>query len=192
MAKPLKVAIVCDWLLGIGGAERVVLELHKMYPNAPIYTSQYDPRKIDWFADADVRTGWMQKLPKRLKKFFPVFRALYFSRLDLTEYDLVLSSSGAEAKAVRTRKDALHICYCHSPTHYYWTRYEEYLKNPGFGSFNFLARLGLRVLVGPMKRWDRHAASNPDIMIANSTHIQNMIKRHYKRNSTIVFPPVDV
>lgn len=190
--KPLKVAIVCDWLLGIGGAERVVRELHLMFPEAPIYTSQYNPRRLDWFEDADVRTGWMQKLPKRLKKFFPVFRAFYFGRLDLSEYDLVLSSSGAEAKAVKTRKDALHICYCHSPTHYYWIRYDEYLKNPGFGKFNFLARLGLRLLVGPMKRWDRHAAENPDIMIANSTHIQEMIKKHYKRDSTIVFPPVDV
>ena len=75
-AKPLKVALVCDWLTGIGGAERIVLELHKMYPDAPIYTSQYDPRKINWFAGADVRTGWLQKLPVSLKKFLPVLRAL--------------------------------------------------------------------------------------------------------------------
>src|SRR6478735_9073015 len=115
--KPLKVAIVCDWLLGIGGAERVVRELHNMYPDAPIYTSQYDPRKITWFEDADVRTGWLQKLPKSLKKFLPVLRAFYFSRLDLSEYDLVLSSSGAEAKSVKTGPNTIHICYCHSPTH---------------------------------------------------------------------------
>ena len=189
--KPLKVAIVCDWLLGIGGAERVVRELHNMYPDAPIYTSQYDPKKIDWFADADVRTGWLQKLPKKLKKFLPVLRAFYFSRLDLSDYDLVLSSSGAEAKAVKTGKNTIHICYCHSPTHYYWIRYDEYIKNPGFGAFNFAARIGLRLLVGPLKRWDRNAAKNPDVMIANSTHTQNMIKKHYKRDSTVVFPPVD-
>jgi glycosyltransferase involved in cell wall biosynthesis len=191
MAEPLKVAIVCDWLLGIGGAERVVLELHKMYPDAPIYTSQYNPKKIDWFDDADVRTGWLQKLPKRLKKFLPVLRAYYFSRLDLSDYDLVLSSSGAEAKAVKTGKNTVHICYCHSPTHYYWIRYDEYIKNPGFGAFNILARLGLRLLVGPLKRWDRKAAKSPDIMIANSTHTQNMIKKHYRRDSTVVFPPVE-
>lgn len=189
--KKLKVAIVCDWLLGIGGAERVVLELHKMYPDAPIYTSQYNPKRITWFEDADVRTGWLQKLPKRLKKFLPVLRALYFSRLDLSEYDLVISSSGAEAKAVKTRKDALHICYCHSPTHYYWIRYDEYIQNPGFGKWNFIARLGLRILVGPMRRWDRNAAKSPDIMLANSTHTANMIKKHYRRDSTVVFPPVD-
>jgi glycosyltransferase involved in cell wall biosynthesis len=190
--KPLKVAIVCDWLLGIGGAERVVHELHKMYPDAPIYTSQYNPKRIDWFTDADVRTGWMQKLPKRFKKAFPVLRAIYFSRLDLSDYDLVLSSTGAEAKAVKTGKNTLHISYCHSPTHYYWIRYDEYIKNPGFGKLNFLARIGLRLLVGPMKRWDRRVAQNADIMLANSTHTQAMIKKHYKRDSTVVFPPVDV
>ena len=128
----MKVAIVCDWLTGIGGAERVVLELHRLYPDAPIYTSQYDPSKIDWFADADVRTTWLQKLPTSLKKFLPLLRAWTFSRLDLSEYDLVLSSSGAEAKGVKTGPNTTHICYCHSPTHYYWIRHDEYLENPGF------------------------------------------------------------
>ena len=88
----MKVAIVCDWLTGIGGAERVVLELHKMFPSAPIYTSQYNPNKIDWFKDADVRTGWLQKLPTNLKKFLPVLTAIYFSNLNLDKYDLVISS----------------------------------------------------------------------------------------------------
>src|SRR5882757_1886104 len=127
----IKVAIVCDWLTGIGGAERVVLELHHMFPTAPIYTSQYDPRAIDWFKDADVRTTWLQKLPKVLKKFLPVLRAWSFSRLDLSQYDLVISSSGAEAKGIKTDHQTLHINYCHSPTHYYWTRYDDYLKHPG-------------------------------------------------------------
>src|SRR3989344_4781561 len=110
----MKVAIVCDWLVGIGGAERVVLELHKIFPDAPIYTSQYDPAKIDWFKDANVRTTWLQHLPKALRKFLPVLRAWTFSRLDLSEYDLVISSSGAEAKFVRVKPGAIHISYCHS------------------------------------------------------------------------------
>lgn len=189
----MKVAIVCDWLTGIGGAERVVLELHRLYPEAPIYTSQYDAKKIDWFTDADVRTGWLQKLPKGLKKFLPVLRAWYFSHLDLSEYDLVISSSGAEAKAIKTGPKTIHICYCHSPTHYYWIRYDEYLERPGFPQgFNWLARLGLRLLVAPLKRWDKVAASRPDVMVANSTHTQAMIKKYYHRESSIVFPPVDL
>lgn len=188
-----KVAIVCDWLTGIGGAERVVLELHRLYPEAPIYTSQYDPTKIDWFKDADVRTTSLQRLPKRWKKFLPLLRAWSFSRLDLSEYDLVLSSSGAEAKGVKTGKNTVHICYCHSPTHYYWIRHDEYLDKPGFPrGLNWLARLGLRLLVNPLKRWDRHAAKQPDYFIANSTHTQAMIKRYYRRDSHVIFPPVEI
>jgi glycosyltransferase involved in cell wall biosynthesis len=190
--KKLRVAIVCDWLTGIGGAERVVLELHRMYPDAPIYTSQYDPSRIDWFADADVRTTWLQRLPAGLKKFLPLLRAWAFSRLDLSEYDLILSSSGAEAKGVKTGPNTVHICYCHSPTHYYWIRHDEYMNSPGFPfGFNWLARLSLKFLVGPLKRWDRHAAKQPDFLITNSSHTQAMIKRYYRRDSDIIFPPVD-
>src|SRR3990167_11315618 len=188
----LKVAIVCDWLTGIGGAERVVLELHKMFPDAPIYTSQYDSASAPWFKDADVRTTWLQKLPKGLKKFLPVFRAWSFSRLDLSQYDLVISASGAEAKAVKTGPGTTHICYCFAPTHYYWSRYHEYMKHPGFGKLDWLARLSLRLLVGPLRRWDKKAARRPDYMIGISTHIQAEIKRYYGRNSLLVFPPVDI
>jgi glycosyltransferase involved in cell wall biosynthesis len=188
----VKVAIVCDWLTGIGGAERVVLELHKLYPKAPIYTSQYDPSKIDWFSDADVRTTWLQKLPKSLKKFFPPLRALAFRRLDLSDYDLVISSSGAEAKAVKTGSKTVHISYCHSPSHYYWIRYDDYLKNPGFGRLDWLARLGLKLLVGPMRKLDYQAAQQPNYIITNSAHTQNMIQKYYNRESTVIHPPVDV
>ena len=174
----LKVAIVCDWLTGIGGAERVVLELHKLYPEAPIYTSQYTPSKIDWFDGVDVRTGWLQKLPPQLKKFLPVLRAWYFSHLDLSNYDLVLSASGAEAKGVTTGPNTVHVSYCHSPTHYYWQRYDEYLAHPGLPrGLNWLGRLGLKMLVSPLRRWDKRAAKRPTALIANSTHIQAMIKK---------------
>jgi len=190
--KKLKVAIVCDWLVGIGGAERVVLELHRLYPEAPIYTSQYDKTRINWFDDADVRTTWLQFLPKKLKKFLPLLRAITFSRLDLSDYDLVISSSGAEAKGVHTGKNTLHINYCHSPTHYYWIRKDEYLEKPGFPfGFNWLAKIGLKILMDPLKQWDKRAAKKPDYIIANSTHTQNMILKYYKRQSVVIFPPVD-
>ena len=189
----LKVAIVCDWLTGYGGAERVVLELHRLYPDAPIYTSQYDPKAINWFVEADVRVTKLQRLPKRLKKFLPLARAWVFGRLDLSDYDLVLSSSGAEAKGVKIGPNTIHICYCHSPTHYYWIRPDEYLKRPGFPlGFNWLARLGLRMLMSTLKRWDYQAAKRPNYLIANSTHTQAMIKRYYRRDSTVVFPPVEL
>ncbi len=187
----LKIALVCDWLVGYGGAERVLLELHKMFPEAPIYTSQYDPGAIDWFQDADVRTTWLQKLPKSLRKFLPVFRAWSFSHLNLKDYDLIISSSGAEAKGVKTGPNTLHVNYCHSPTHYYWIRYDEYLSNPGFGSLNWLARLGLKLFVGPLRTWDLKAAKGPGIMIANSNFTKANIKKYYGRDSVVIHPPVD-
>lgn len=193
----MRIAIVCDWLVGTGGAERVVLELHRMFPGAPIYTSQYDSRPSiwhdgDWFADADVRTGWLQKLPKGLRKFMPMLRAWYFSRLNLSTYDLVISSSGAEAKGLKTGPHTIHISYIHSPTHYYWIRYDEYLKNPGFGRLDPLARIGLKLLVGPLRRWDYKAARRPNYLIANSSHTKNMIEKFYGRSSTVIHPPIDI
>jgi glycosyltransferase involved in cell wall biosynthesis len=188
----IKVAIVCDWLVGMGGAERVVLELHKLYPEAPIYTSQYNPKKINWFNDADVRTTWLQHLPFSLRKFLPPLRAWAFSHLNLSDYDLVISSSGAEAKAVKIDLETTHICYCHSVTHYYWIRYEEYLKQPGFGRLNWLARFGLKVLVGPMRRWDRKAAQRPNYLITNSTFSQSQIQKYYGRTAAVIHPPVDI
>jgi glycosyltransferase involved in cell wall biosynthesis len=188
----MKVAIVCDWLTGIGGAERVVLELHRMFPEAPIYTSQYNPKKLTWFEDADVRTTKLQKIPKALKKFLPVLRARAFSKLDLSEYDLVISSSGAEAKYVKVREGATHVTYCHAPTHYYWARFDEYMKNPGFGWLNWLARVGLWTLIRPMRWWDHHAAERPDIFVANSEHTAKEIKKYYGREAVVVHPPVDL
>ncbi|HEY5267738.1 MAG TPA: glycosyltransferase [Candidatus Saccharimonadales bacterium] len=192
MKKDLKVAIVCDWLTGIGGAERVVLELHKLFPSAPIYTSQYDPESIDWFEGADVHTLWLQHLPKSLKKFLPPLRAIAFRRLDLSSYDLVISSSGAEAKAVKTGKNTIHISYCHAPTHYYWMRYNEYLKNPGFGKLDWLARISLKILVGPLRWLDYRAAQKPNYLIANSTFTKSQIKKYYARDSEVIYPPVDI
>jgi glycosyltransferase involved in cell wall biosynthesis len=188
----LKVAIVCDWITGIGGAERVVFELHNIFPEAPIYTSQYNPKDISLFENTIIKTGWMQKIPSSLKKFLPILRAAYFSNLNLDDYDLVISASGAEAKGVKTGKNTIHIDYCHSPTHYYWSRYDDYMKNPGFGKLNPIAKIGLKLFVGPMRRWDKKAALRPDYIIANSSHTKNMIKKYYGRDSKVIYPPVDV
>lgn len=188
----MKVALVCDWLTGVGGAERVLLALHELYPDAPIYTSQYNPAEIDWFKDADVRTTWLQKLPKSLKKFLPMLRALAFRGLDLSEYDLVISSSGAEAKGVKTGPNTIHICYCHSPTQYYWIREKEYLSNPGFPrGFNWLAKIAFRLLNKPLKQLDKQASKRPNFYLTNSNHTKDMIKKYYKRDATVIHPPVD-
>lgn len=187
-----KVALVCDWLTGVGGAEKVILAVHEMYPEAPIYTSQYRPRKIDWFSSADVRTGWLNIFPASLKRFISFLRQWYFSRLDLSEYDIVISITGAEAKAVKTGENTVHISYMHAPTQYYWTLYDQYIDNPGFGFLNPLARLGLKLLVGPLRRADYQAAQRPDVIVANSSYIQDEIKKHYGRGGQIIWPNVDV
>jgi glycosyltransferase involved in cell wall biosynthesis len=117
----------------------------------------------------------------------------WFSHLDLSGYDLVISSSGnGEAFGVRTSEDTTHICYCHSPTHYYWRHYDQYLKKPGFGVFDPLIRLGLRLLVGPLRKWDYRAAQRVDYFIANSTHIQADIQAFYGRESSVIHPPIDI
>lgn len=190
--KPLRVAIVHDWLYG-GGAERVVYELHQMFPDAPIYTS-YCSDEWRQRLDNKVVTGFLQRWPfSRLRKFLPVLRIWWFTHLNFEGYDLVISSSGnGEAKGTRVPKGTVHVCYCHSPTHFYWRHYDHYLKHPGFGIFDPLARLGLRILVGPLRRWDLKASKRPDYFIANSTHIQEDIKKYYDRDSVVIHPPIDV
>lgn len=213
-----KVAIVHDWLVG-GGAELVVLELHRMFPDAPIYTS-YCTDEWRERLDGKVVTGWLQWWPfSKLRKYLAILRIWWFSHLDLSGYDVVISSTGnGEAKGIRVgrskieggrwygrvrklfsrsttyhlpstkEKSPVHICYCHSPTHFYWRHYRQYVKSPGFGPF---ASLGLRLLVKPLQRWDKNAAQRPNVMIANSTHIKHDIKKYYGRDSTVIHPPVD-
>jgi glycosyltransferase involved in cell wall biosynthesis len=187
-----KIAIVHDWLVG-GGAERVVHELHRMFPDAPIYTS-YCTDEWRQRLDGKVVTGFLQRWPfSRLRKYAAVFRIWWFTRLDLSGYDLVISSSGnGEAMGVKTPKGVVHINYCHTPTHYYWRHYDEYMKRPGFGAFDPLVRLGLRLLIGPLRRWDYTAAQRPHYFIANSTHIQSDIKLYYGRDSVVIHPPIDI
>lgn len=191
MKKP-RVAIVHDWLYG-GGAERVVYELHRMYPDAPVYTS-YCSDEWRKKLGGKVVTGYLQHWPfSALRKFLPVLRIWWFTSLDFSNFDVVISSSGnGEAFGVITPKNTLHVNYCHTPTHYYWRKYDEYLHNPGFGFFNPLARLGLRLLVGPLRRWDYKAAQRADVIIANSTHIRADIKKYYNRDAVVIHPPVDV
>jgi len=188
--RPLKVAIVHDWLYG-GGAELVVEQLHKLYPDAPIYTS-FATEEWRKRLDGTVRTGFLQWYPfrKLYKVLFPL-RIWWFTHLKFDDYDLVISSSGHEAKGIKVPQGTIHINYCHAPTHHYWSRVDEYKQQPGFGAFDWLARtLGLRVMVPIMRKWDYKAAQRPDFMIANSRHIQREIQKYYGRESTVIHPPV--
>ncbi|MBR3137773.1 glycosyltransferase [Candidatus Saccharibacteria bacterium] len=201
----MKVALVCDWITNVGGAEKVLLELHHLFPKAPIYTSKYDEKGIDWFKGADIRTGWLQKFPTAMRRILGPLRQIYFSRLDLSEYDLIISVTGAEAKAVKSGKwlhengkknvknpNGIHISYCHIPTQYYWQMYDEYINNPGFGVFNFIVRFFFRLFVVPLRKADLKAAKRPDYFITISDYAKEQIKKYYDREATIIHPPVEI
>ncbi len=200
----MKVALVCDWLTNVGGAEKVLLELHKLYPEAPIYTSKYDPKGIDWFKKADVRTGWLQIFPSKMRRVLGPLRQMYFSRLNLSEYDLIISVTGAEAKAVKSGKwlhekgkkslnpKGIHISYCHVPTQYYWQMYDSYIKNPGFGVLNPFVRFFFRLFVRPLRTADFRAAQRPEYFVTISEYAKDAIKRYYGREAKVIHPPVEI
>ncbi len=191
-----KVAIVCDWLTNMAGAEQVILAFHEAFPEAPIYTSVYVPENVPAFKNADVRTTYLQKLPgplRNLHKFFPMLRVHAFRKLDLSEFDVILSSASAEAKQVRkTRPGQVHVCYCHTPIRYYWSHYENYKADPGFGKLNWLVRLMMPLMVPPLKRADFKAAQDVDYFIGNSTTVKARIEKYYKKPADVIHPPVNV
>ncbi len=160
-----RIAIVHDWLYG-GGAEQVVLALHKLYPEAPIYTSYCSD---EWREKLNnkVVTGYLQSWPfAKLRKFLPLLRQFWFKRLDLSEFDVIISSSGnGEAKFVTTNADQKHICYCHTPTHFYWRKYTQYLKDPGFRP-EWLVKFFLKLLLKPLRKRDYKAAQKVDFFIS--------------------------
>lgn len=190
----MRVAIVHDWLTNSAGAERVVYELHQLFPRAPIYTSVYKKKSLPQFKNADIRTTFLQKIPGNIKfrhQLWAPLRPLAFRRLDLSDYDVVISSSSAEAKQVRVNKKSIHICYCHTPIRYFWVNYNEYKNNPGLGPLNPLAKIVMPLFIRVLKKSDFKAAQRVDYFLANSTEVQGRIKKFYKRKSYVVYPPVD-
>jgi glycosyltransferase involved in cell wall biosynthesis len=188
----LRVALVHHWLTSPGGGEKVLYELHQMYPNAPIYTTTYIPENFPEFAGATVHTTFLNRIPflRRKHQLFPIFFGTPMKTFDMSGYDLVISSCAAEAKYVRTPAQTLHICYCHTPVRYYWTDYEWRLNNLPFGVLNPLARLVFPMVVGLLRRIDYAAAQRVNVFIANSRHIQARIKQYYHRDSTVIYPPI--
>ena len=184
--KEPKVAIVHDWLVGYAGGDRVVDAMKHVFPNAVIYTLVYDPKNMpEWFKSYDIRTSWFQKVPfsnKLYKAMLPLMPGA-FEAFDLTEYDLVLSSSSSCSKGVITRPDAVHICYCHTPIRYVWDFYYTYRANA-----NWLARLVMPGQMHKMRVWDKCAADRVDYFIANSHYIAQRIKKYYRRDSDVIYP----
>jgi glycosyltransferase involved in cell wall biosynthesis len=186
----MRVALVHDWLNQVGGAERVLENLVAMYPDAPVYTSMYWPRAMpDAYAHWEIRTSWMDRLPavKRHHQAFLPFYPMAFESLDLGGYDVVLSNKSGFCHGVITAPETLHICYCLTPTRYVW-RYHDYVRREGIGP-------AARVLLAPallgLRMWDCLAANRVDQFVAISTEVQRRIRKYYRRDSAIIYPPVD-
>lgn len=189
----LRVAIVHDWLVGLGGGERVVQSLLKLFPQAEIYTSVYDPSKLRIFEGRKIHTTFLQHWPLALKKhqLYSMLRPLAFESLDFSGYDLVISTCSAESKGVITPSETLHIAYLFTPTRYYWSGYRDYIAEPGFGPLNPLARLILKKSIKGLRQWDFAAAQRPDEIVSISSEVSERTKKYYKRPSPVIYPPVD-
>ena len=182
----LKVALVHDWLVGEGGGERVLHDLHLMYPNAPIYTLVYDKSKAPaWLSECDVRTTYIQNWPggKTHHRYLLTFMPRAWEALDLTEYDLIISTCSSCCKGVITRPDAEHICYSFSPTRYVWDLYHEYMANASAIKRFFMPRM-----IHKVRMWDFQAAQRVDHFAADSNFVGSRIKKFYRRDFTTIYP----
>jgi len=184
----MKTAIVYDRVNKWGGAERVLLALHEIYPDAPLYAAVYDSDKATWAkVFPKVIPSFLQKIPfaKSRHEFLGTFTPIAFENFDFSSYDLVISVTSEAAKGIITKPQTLHICYCLTPTRYLWSAYSLYFKNP---ILRFISRPAIYYL----RHWDKLAAQRPDVMVAISSAVQKRIKRYYGRDSKLIYPPVDI
>jgi glycosyltransferase involved in cell wall biosynthesis len=186
----LKVALVHDYLNQYGGAERVLEELHALFPSAPVYTSMYWPEKMSpTIRGLDVRTSFMQRLPLVTRNHQP-FLLLYplaFESFDLSGYDVVISNSSAFSKGVVTPPGTLHICYCLTPMRWVWN-YHAYVERERLG---IAARLVLPAAISQLRSWDVASAQNVDRFLAISRTVAGRIRKYYRRDATVIYPPVN-
>ncbi len=192
----MKVALVHDYLIHQGGSENCVEALLEMFPQAPVYTCYFSPETMpERWRRRDIRTSFLQRLPlgkknyqDRLQYFLPLMPLAYES-LDLSGYDLVLSSSHAFAKGVLTRVNTLHLSYIHTPTRYLWDLNQEYTRDYRGGA---LKRALLPVALHYLRLWDFQAAQRPYHLMANSRYVARRVATYYRRPATVINPPVDV
>jgi glycosyltransferase involved in cell wall biosynthesis len=186
----VKTAIVHYWLLSMRGGEKVVEALCELFPTAEIYTHVYDPDGISDIIRAHrVHTTFIQKLPKArilYRKYLPLM-PMALEELDLREYDLVVSSEAGPAKGVITRPDSLHVCYCHSPMRYIWDNYVIYRKNAGW-----LTRVFMSAFSPALRVWDVSTSARVDHFVANSCFVAKRIRKFYRREAIVIYPPVAV
>ncbi len=186
----MKVALVHDWGNQVGGAEGVLLALKEMFPDAPVYMSMYDPAVMPAVCRTwEIRTSFMDRLPlvkHHHQPFLPLY-PLAFEQFDFSEFDLVLSNKSGFCHGIITPPQTLHIDYCLTPTRYVWD-YRSYARREGIGRVaNFL----LQPLLSYLRTWDRLAADRVDHFVAISRQVQRRIRKFYRRDSVVIYPPVE-
>jgi glycosyltransferase involved in cell wall biosynthesis len=187
----MNIALVHEHLAQDGGAEKVLKVFQELYPEAPTYTLVYDRKRTSSaFLGKDIRTSFIQKLPfgvRHYQMYLPLMPTA-IEQFDLHEYDLVLSSSSALSKGVITRPETLHVCYCHSPTRYLWSDTHRYVQEL---SYSRIVKAFIPFALNRIRMWDRLGADRVDAFLANSKAIQHRIQKYYRRDSTVLYPPVD-
>ena len=188
----MRVALVHDYLMqGMRGAERVLAQLHKLYPQAPVYTLLYDPEKMAHaLDDLDIRTSFLQKLPGtgRLHRRLFVLMPLAVELLNLQQYDLVISASSAWVKIVRPAPHAIHICYCYSPARFLWFWSDQYISRLPVGP---IAKGLVRATLPGLRWWDRRGTPRVTHFVAISQTVKRRIRRYFNRDAEVIYPPVD-
>jgi glycosyltransferase involved in cell wall biosynthesis len=187
-----RVALVHDWLTGMRGGEKVLEALCEIFPAAPLYTLVRVPGTVSERIEArPIHTSFVQHLPApgRLYRHYLPLYPLAVELWDLSSFDLVISSSHCAVKAVKVRKDAVHVCYCHSPMRYAWDQFDAYFGPDQIGKLK--SRL-MRPIMHAMARWDRATATRVDRFLANSQYVAGRIGRYYNRRSAVVYPPVAI
>lgn len=189
-----KIVIVVDWIKDWWWAENVLSYIMEIFPDAHIATSVFYQFNNPIFLDRRIFVSFLQKIPfgDKINKMIPFLRPIAFESLDLGNYDIVISSSSAESKWIITKPETLHICYCHTPTRYYWSHYFEYFKRLEFGLLNPIAKFVMPIIINKLRIRDYWAAQRVDYFIANSINTQHRIAKYYKRNSEVIYPPIEV
>jgi glycosyltransferase involved in cell wall biosynthesis len=190
----VKVAIVHEWLTTLGGSELVVREMLRLYPDASVFTliDKMAPDERAFVGVGKVTTSFLDAIPgvrSRYRSLLPLYPAAVRS-LDVSGFDVVISSSHAVAKNVRTRDGQLHISYCHSPMRYAWDLREQYLREAGLATG--VRGLMARTLLDSLQRWDRARSADVDAFVTNSHYVADRVRRAYGRTATVIYPPVDV
>lgn len=187
----MRIALIHDHLAQDGGAEKVLKVLSDMFPEAPIYTLLYERKNADkYFKNRNIMTSIIQRLPGgvRFYKWYLPWMALAVEFFDLTSYDLVISDTSSFAKGVITSDHTLHLCYCHTPTRYLWSDTHSYIQELKYNKY--LKKI-IALSLKKIRIWDRVAADRPDYFIANSKFISKRITKYYRRDSEVIYPPVE-